>query len=657
MSLRGQVALLVSIAVLVTCGVMFATNIFMDRRQTLEKSDNGLRLLSLYMAAQIGNRFESVSSKADQLALRVSDQVPSYSKEIYDLMEQYYGLNPDIYGGAMAFDDSQFTRHQRLYCLFIARNQDSGLFDRGRLPPEYDYLNPNEPKSGWFTVPKTTGKPAWTLPFLDEGGGGIWMLTYSTPFTRNGDFIGTVNVDVSLESPVQWMRSLLAETPSEVLNYGSCLLTDGAGTLVSHTDTRAVEGRENISAFLEFQPEKKPAANGGDGAVPVQAVRRALSRFGDGESWVRVVASPVGDTGWYLYAMADEDAAFQDFDNRLFRTLVWMVVMLGLFLLVLQFFTRRLTAPLIESAAFAARLRDGELGARMEAPRQLECANLVHSLNDMAAGLEHRTREIERGLVERDGIFRRVSVVAEELTGIAVDIHTQSGDGVRDAIEQKTTFEEFGEVLEKFNEHTTHTADVATDADQLLREARERAENGTVEMSRLTTAMSDLVNSSTDITGILKSIDSIAFQTNLLSLNAAVEAAHAGKYGRGFGVVAEEVRQLANRSARAATETGAKLLESEKHAEQGVHASRQTAEALAMIRETTENVAGLISDVARLSIEQATMVKQVLFGLQQVEQIAEGNKLRAETEARAAATLRASAEELKSILFTPEMPE
>ncbi len=58
MSLRGQVALLVSTAVLVTCGVLFATNMLMDRRQTLEKSDNGLRLLSLYMAAQIGNRFE-----------------------------------------------------------------------------------------------------------------------------------------------------------------------------------------------------------------------------------------------------------------------------------------------------------------------------------------------------------------------------------------------------------------------------------------------------------------------------------------------------------------------------------------------------------------------------------------------------------------------
>ncbi|MCD7895231.1 MAG: methyl-accepting chemotaxis protein [Planctomycetaceae bacterium] len=150
--------------------------------------------------------------------------------------------------------------------------------------------------------------------------------------------------------------------------------------------------------------------------------------------------------------------------------------------------------------------------------------------------------------------------------------------------------------------------------------------------------MSDLVQSTTDISGVLKSIDSIAFQTNLLSLNAAVEAAHAGKYGRGFGVVAEEVRQLANRSARAATETGAKLQESEKHAEQGVHASRLTAEALEAIRAATENVAGLISDVARLSIEQATMVKQVLFGLRQVEQIAEGNKKRAETEARAAAT-------------------
>lgn len=164
MSLRGQVALLVSVAVLLTCGVMFAMNLVLDRRQTLEKSDDGLRLLSLYMAAQMAGRFENASDKGDQLAERLSDRIPTYSKEAFDLMEQYFEHNPDIYGGAIAFDEGQFSRHQRHYALFVAKNAEAGGFIRGRLPPEYDYLDPAGAKSAWFTVPKTTGRPAWTLP-------------------------------------------------------------------------------------------------------------------------------------------------------------------------------------------------------------------------------------------------------------------------------------------------------------------------------------------------------------------------------------------------------------------------------------------------------------------------------------------------------------
>lgn len=655
MSLRRQVALLVSIAVILTCGVMFVMNIVLDRKQTLEKSDEGLRLLSLYMAGQLSNRFANVSAKADQLAMRITDNVPSYSKECYDLMDQYYALDANIYGGAIAFDKFQFTRRQELYCLFVARNAETGEFERGRLDPDYNYLDPTNPKNSWFTMPKTTGESFWTLPFHDEGGGNVWMFTYAAPFRRNGEFIGTVNVDVSLTSPVEWMRDILASTPSEVLSYGSCFLTDGKGVLISHVDTKTVEERRNFTEFLipENGTEIGALFNQTDGgqSMPMQ---RAKNYFDNSGNWVRMVRAPVGETGWYLYSMAEEKATLQGFYGRLYRSLIWAGVMLAIFLWGLSIFTRRLTKPLYDSMAFATRLRDGNLGDRMVAPHQLECGKLVNSLNDMAETLERRTRESELALVLRERIFNRVAIVAEELTGIAGEIHTQSGEGVRDANEQQTTFTEFGAVLDKFDEHTAHTATVATRADSLLQEAREYAVNGTVEMDKLKAAMSDLVKSSADISGVLKTIDGLAFQTNLLSLNAAVEAARAGKYGRGFGVVAEEVRQLANRSAKAATETNVKLRDSEQNAAHGVTAGNQTAETLESIRLATENTAELISEVARLSNEQATMVKQVLAGLRQVEQIADGNRKRAEVEANTAEILRNSAEELKEILFTPE---
>ncbi len=643
MSLRAQIATLLSLAVLAAYGMMFAVSTLSDRELTLEKSDTKLRLLSLYMAGQLFSRFQNASRQADQLAARISEKTPSYSKEAYDLMEQYFATNPDIFGGAIAFEDRKFTERQRLYCLYIARDAETQGFVRGRLGPDYDYLDPTQPKNSWFTVPKATGRPAWTLPYLDDGGGGIWMLTYSTPFRRNGAFWGTVNIDFALDSPVAWMQDVIESTPREVKDSGYCFLTDSGGALVSHPDVAAVKERKNIADMLSYTdglPDGKPD--------PYTGVRRAQSL--PGGTRLHVARAPVGDTGWFLYAVDDAKNALAGFYTGLHRSLAWMAAALAAFLLVLHAFTRRLTAPLVESARFAGRLRDGHLGDRMKAPRQLECGRLVIALNDMAETLERRTRENERAVQLRENIFRRVSAAAEELGNIAVRIHGQSMEGVRDANHQRDNFNEFNTVLARFREQTAESAKVAAQADKLLQEARHRAELGNSEMSELTRAMSDLVDSSADVSRVLKIINDIAFQTNLLSLNAAVEAARAGRHGKGFGVVAEEVRQLASRSAKAASETDARLAESDRYAEHGAKVSRQTAEALEGIRRATGDVAGLVSEVARLSREQAAMVERVFKGLEQVEEIAAGNHSRAVSGARASDELRRTAELLREML-------
>ncbi|MDR3077232.1 MAG: methyl-accepting chemotaxis protein [Planctomycetota bacterium] len=650
MSLRAQIAIMVFSAVLVSYGLTFTSNSVSDRAQTLEKSDAGLKLQALYVAGQLANRFTNVSSLANQLAERIKDKPPQYNKEAHDLMEQYYHVNPDAYGGGIAFDEYQFTPRQRLACLYVARIPGAPeKFTHGRLPVEYDYTNPEHPGSNWFLPPKLTGRPVWTLPYFDDGGGNVYMTTYATPFTSGGRFMGTVNVDVSMDSVLAWMSDILEETPREIKNNGSCILADSQGVLMSHPEQEAAKTGKNITDIFRYVNGGADFRDGGasDSDLIVRQARDVSAASGE---MFRVIRAPVGNTGMFLYALTEERAALSGFYSRLYRSFFWMAVSMIAFAPILQFFVRRLTSPLLESARFASRLRDGHLDERMELPRQLECGRLVMALNDMAKSLEQRTGENIREARIRENILRQVAQVARELSQISEHIHSESNEAVRDANRQRESFSQFTILLDRFRDQAARAAEAAGHADKLLQEARGRAERGNSEMGELTKAMSDLVASSADISRILKIINDIAFQTNLLSLNAAVEAARAGSHGKGFGVVAEEVRQLASRSAKAASETDAKLEESDQYAEHGIKVSHQTAEALSGIYRATGDVAELVSEVARLSQEQAVIVEQVMAGLAKVEHIAASNHNRAIREASASEELRNTADALREMM-------
>ena len=124
------------------------------------------------------------------------------------------------------------------------------------------------------------------------------------------------------------------------------------------------------------------------------------------------------------------------------------------------------------------------------------------------------------------------------------------------------------------------------------------ADTGAADMQQMTTAMDDLKTSSASIAKIIKTIDEIAFQTNILALNAAVEAARAGEAGAGFAVVAEEVRNLAQRSAAAAKETAAKIEDAVRKSERGVALSGKVAHGFGEIVSKARQVDELVAEIA-----------------------------------------------------------
>ena len=204
------------------------------------------------------------------------------------------------------------------------------------------------------------------------------------------------------------------------------------------------------------------------------------------------------------------------------------------------------------------------------------------------------------------------------------------------ASEQASSLEETSSALEQMSAMTRTNAANAKEANDLATQSHKDADNGNVTM----TAISE---SSNQISKIIKVIEEIAFQTNLLALNAAVEAARAGEHGKGFAVVADEVRNLAQRAAQASREITGLI-------DNSVSKSREGTDAIQAIVTGVAKVTELINGIAKASDEQAQGVDQVNTAVSQMDKVTQQNASGAEESASAAEELSAQAEATKGLV-------
>jgi signal transduction histidine kinase len=215
------------------------------------------------------------------------------------------------------------------------------------------------------------------------------------------------------------------------------------------------------------------------------------------------------------------------------------------------------------------------------------------------------------------------------------------------ASEQAASLEETSASLEEIASMTRRNADNAREAKELATQMRGAADTGADDMREMSIAMEALKNSSDNISKIIKTIDEIAFQTNILALNAAVEAARAGEAGMGFAVVAEEVRNLAQRSAQAARETAEKIEDSVEKSRAGAGLGARVETRLAEIVRRAREVDELVAGIATASREQSQGINQVNTAVTQMDKVTQGNAATAEESASASEELEHQAQALE----------
>ncbi|ABI69943.1 methyl-accepting chemotaxis protein [Shewanella sp. 11B5] len=499
-------------------------------------------------------------------------------------------------------------------------------------------LNPEQ--DGWFFDYRDSKKERLLTVYTEANGEVKLFISYQQPNGR-----GMVSLAKSLDDMVNLLASFKIE------DSGFVYLVDTKGEVKLHQDTNKI-GKSKLSNLY-------PNANTN------QLLNKSnfnLVKADVNGQHMLIASSYIESMDWYLVAQVPEAEVFALLQKSAYQILLWTILIAAVFIAISITVAGSVSRPIAHIAELFRNIGEGEGDLRQRLPvnGDDEIAQLARGFNSFISKIQDTVAEVAK--------------TSEQLGLSALDVSNQSNQTLADSQLQKdrtimvvTAINEMGATVNEIASNAAQAAVTARDADtesvdgqKVVTRARSTINQLSKDVEQVGEVIESLATHTKSIGSILDVIRAISEQTNLLALNAAIEAARAGEAGRGFAVVADEVRNLASRTAASTNEVQTMIDKLQSETSRAVNAMEQSRsrshEGVTAVDEASQSLSGiseriaLISDmniqVAAATEEQSTVVEDINRNVTEINDITQ----RTADTAHAAANASKSLNQLASRL-------
>ncbi|MFT6977434.1 MAG: methyl-accepting chemotaxis protein [Shewanella psychromarinicola] len=496
----------------------------------------------------------------------------------------------------------------------------------------------------WFFDYRDSKQERMLNVFTEANGEVKLFINYQQPNGR-----GLVGLAKSLDDMVKLLASFKIE------DSGFVYLVDANGDVKLHHDTRKV-GKSKLSSLY-------PNAN--TNQLLNQRDFNLVKAEVDGQNML-IASSYIESMDWYLVAQVPEAEVFALLQDSAYQILLWTILIAVVFIALAIAVAGSISRPIAHIAELFRNIGEGEgdLRQRLPVTGDDEIAQLARGFNSFISKIQDTVIEVAK--------------TSEQLGLSAVDVSNQAHQTLDDSQLQKdrtimvvTAINEMGATVNEIATNAAQAAVTARDADtesidgqKVVTRARSTINQLSKDVDQVGEVIESLATHTKSIGSILDVIRAISEQTNLLALNAAIEAARAGEAGRGFAVVADEVRNLASRTAASTNEVQTMIDKLQSETSRAVNAMEQSRsrslEGVTAVDEASHSLSGisqriaLISDmniqVAAATEEQSTVVEDINRNVTEINDITQRTADTAHAAAHASKSLNQLATRLDTLV-------